>query len=77
MTHFIRFPDETTGTAALDAAGLITEDGAFITASHDHALDVIANIPDLDGWHINYIGPLPDGWSDYIVTPEQPVRVFF
>lgn len=30
----------------------------------------------LDGWHVNYIGELPDGWEDYAVSPEQPVRVF-
>jgi hypothetical protein len=77
MTHYIRFPDEATGTAALDAAGLLNEDGEFITASHNHALDVIGEIPDIDGWHVNYIGDLPEAWADYIVTPEQPVRVFF
>ena len=42
---FFRFPDEATGIAALDAAGLVTtdEDGAqqFIAASHTHALDVL------------------------------------
>jgi hypothetical protein len=44
MTHFFRFPDEATGTAALDAAGLLTEDGDYITASHTHALDVVGTI---------------------------------
>ena len=88
-----RFPDEATGMAALEAAGLLNEDGELITASHTHSLDVIGIItrggewddegnvitpPEtLDGWHLNYQGELPDGWADYIVTPEQPVRVFF
>lgn len=93
MTHYLRFPDATTGTAALDAAGLLTEDGAPITASHTHALDVIGSItiggtydPEtgdvitpptlLPGWHCNYIGELPDGWEQYVVTPEAPVRVW-
>jgi hypothetical protein len=92
MTHFIRFPDAETGMDALDAAGLLTEDGAFITASHIHALDVIGTIFSggewslddevitrptvLDGWHINYVGELPEGWEEFVVTPEQPVRVF-
>ena len=44
MTHYLKFPDETTGLAALDAAGLLDtdEDGnqSPITASLDHALDV-------------------------------------
>ena len=93
MTHYLRFPDEKTGMAALATAGLLTEDGAPITASHDHALDVIGPIyaggeydPEtgdvitpptlLQGWHVNYIGELPEGWEQYLVTSEQPVRVF-
>ena len=77
MTHFIRFPDAETGMKALDDAGLLDGDLQFITASHNHALDVIGDIPDIDGWHVNYVGSLPEGWADSIVTPEQPVRVFF
>ena len=93
MTHYLRFPDEATGTAALDGASLLTEEGAPITASHSHALDVIGPIsiggtynPEtgdvitpptlLPGWHLNYIGELPDGWEQYVVTPEVPVRVW-
>jgi hypothetical protein len=89
---FFRFPDQATGMAALEAAGLLTEDGDPLTASHTHALDVIGTIsiggeyddegevitpPEvLDGWHLNYSGELPDGWEEYVVRPEQPVRVF-
>jgi hypothetical protein len=97
MTHYIRFPDESTGMAALDAAGLTTtnEDGdtVVLTASHTHALDVIGPIskggtydPDtgevitppvlLSGWHVNYVGELPEGWAEYAVSPEQPARVW-
>ena len=93
MTHYLRFPDEDTGMAALDAAGLVAEDGNVITASHTHAVDVIGIISTggeydfetgevitpptvLDGWHVNFAGELPEDWADYVVTPEQPVRVF-
>jgi len=97
MTHYLRFPDESTGMAALDAAGFTTtnDDGdtVVLTASHTHALDVIGPIytggtfdPDtgevitppvlLEGWHVNYIGELPEECDAYVVTPEQPVRVF-
>jgi hypothetical protein len=92
MTHFIRFPDEATGRDALEAVGLLTEDGQFITASHSHALDVIGVITrggewDLDGnvitppevlngWHLNYVGSLPEGWKEFVVEPENPVRVW-
>ena len=41
---FFRFPDEATGMAALEAAALLNEDGEFITASHEHSLDVIGVI---------------------------------
>jgi len=96
-TIYLRFPDESTGMAALAAAGLLyaDDDGTThpITASHTHALDVIGPIykggtydPDtgevltppvlLSGWHVNYIGELPDGWDAYVVSPEQPARVF-
>jgi hypothetical protein len=93
MTHYIRFPSQAIGVAALEAAGLFTEDGFPITASHTHALDVIGAIvrggewdPEtgevitpptvLDGWHVNYMGELPEGWAEYAVSPEQPVRVW-
>ena len=93
-TSYFRFPDEATGMAALESAGLLTEDGEFITASHSHCLDVIGVIqlggawdpetgeeltpPEvLPGWHVNYQGEVPDGWAQYAVTPENPVRRWF
>jgi len=97
MTHYIRFPDESTGMAALDAAGLLytDDDGVThpLTASHTHALDVIGPIykggtydPEtcevltppvlLNGWHVNYVGDLPDGWDAYLVEPKHPSRIF-
>ena len=67
---FFRFPDEATGMAALEAAGLIAtdEDGTKrpITASHTHALDVIGAISRGGEWDEegNVIVPpeLLDGW---------------
>ena len=89
---FFRFADAAVGMAALDDAGLLDEDQNPITASHNHALDVIGTISRggewdeegnviteptvLDGWHVNYVGELPAGWEQYVVTPEQPYRVF-
>jgi hypothetical protein len=91
MTNYLRFLDEATAKTVL--ADYLAEDDTWITASHSHALDVIGTITRggewddegnviaeptvLDGWHVNYVGNLPDGWDDYIVTPDQPVRVFF
>jgi hypothetical protein len=82
MTHYLRFPDQATGMAALAAADLLSEEGTPITGSHIHALDVVGSIAiedgatPLDGWHINYIGELPAAWAAYEVHPSQPVRVF-
>ena len=30
----------------------------------------------MEGWHVNYIGELPGDWSQYLVSPQQPYRVF-
>ena len=92
MTHFLRFPDESAWTAAAIEAGFITDDtlAAYthdraidvvgtITrgAEYDPETgDVIVAPEVLDGWHINFAGELPDGWEQYVVSPEQPVRVF-
>jgi hypothetical protein len=98
MTFFLRFPDESTGMGALDAAGFIgtlpDQDESFvIKASHTHALDVIGPIyiggiydvetdeviePPLllEGWHVNFVGELPESLTEYLVTPANPVRVF-
>jgi hypothetical protein len=96
-TTYLRFPDEATGIAALEAAGFTTTDEdsnvTILTASHTHAIDVVGAIsiggtydPDtgevltpptlLPGWHVNFIGELPEDWEQYVVTPQQPVRVF-
>ena len=84
ITYYLRFPDEATGMAALAAAGFTAtdEDGAtvVITASHSHALDVIGPLWIggilLEGWHVNFIGTLPDDWQQYVVMPKRPARVF-
>ena len=73
--NFLRFPDESTWTAAAIEAGFIVDD-ALAAYTHDRAIDVVGTITDLDGWHVNFAGTLPDGWDEYVVSPEQPVRVF-
>jgi hypothetical protein len=90
--YYLRFPDEATALAALATAELLADDGRPITASHSHALDAIGPLwvggrwdeegeqveapVLLEGWHLNYIGELPDGWEQYLVQPRQPKRVF-
>jgi hypothetical protein len=73
---FFRFPDAVAGMTALDDAGLLDDDLNPITASHTHALDVIGAIDGYSGWHVNYLGELPNNWMGYLVTPAEPIRVF-
>ena len=74
------------------AEGLLTEDDELITNSHTHAIDEIGVIYEggtydaegevitpptaLDGWHVNYQGELPEGWEEFAVFPQNPVRVW-
>jgi len=60
--------------------------------THSHAIDVVGTITvggewdedgtqtvaptTLEGFHINYLGDMPDGWEAFEVTPENPHRVF-
>ena len=76
------------GFAVMDEDGIVR----LITASHTHALDVVGRIsrggewdedgneithPEvLEGWHVNYRGEVPDGWLQYAVEPQNPIRVW-
>lgn len=90
--NFLRFTDEPAWTAAatevgfliddtltaythdyaIDVVGTITRGGEYDPKTGD----VIVAPEVLDGWHVNYAGEPPDGWDEYVVEPEQPVRVF-
>lgn len=84
-----RFPDRLTALAALDAAGLVqfvpaSHDHALdvigtITTGGEYDAetgDVITEPVTLDGWHVNYLGDVPEEWLQYAVAPENPVRVW-
>jgi len=57
---------------AIDVVGIITEGGEW-----DEDGNVVVPPTTLPGWHVNYQGSLPEGWEQYVVTPETPARVFF
>ena len=59
-------------THALDVIGSIYAGGSYDPETGD----VIEPAVLLEGWHINYLGPLPDGWEQYVVHPKRPERVF-
>ena len=59
-------------TFAIDEVGTITKGGEYDPETGE----VLVPPTLLDGWHCNLAGDLPDGWEQYVVQPEQPVRVF-
>ena len=75
MTQFLRFPDESTWLTAAADAGFIS-DGALVAYTHDRAIDVVGEIADMAGFHVNFAGVLPEGWGEFVVTPDNPYRVF-
>ena len=76
---FFSEPDEDGNTTllaytndhAIDVIGVITRGGEW-----DDEGNVITPPEVLDGWHLNYVGNLPDGWEEFLVEPTNPYRVF-
>mgnify|MGYP003133065136 CR=1 FL=1 len=61
-----------TADHAIDVIGtLYNDDGVY----DEEGEEVTAPTP-MEGWHVNYLGDLPDGWGAYEVTPEQPKQIF-
>ena len=50
---------------------LYNDDGVY-----DEEGDEVSAPTAMTGFHVNYLGDLPEGWGAYEVTPEQPKRVF-
>ena len=59
-------------THAIDEIGTIYEGGEYDPETGE----VIVAPTVLDGWHVNFQGVLPDGWDEFLVTPNDPYRVF-
>lgn len=61
-----------TADRAIDVIGtLYNDDGVY----DEEGEEVTAPTP-MAGWHVNYLGDLPDGWGAYEVTPESPQRMW-
>lgn len=59
-------------THALDCVGHIYRGGTYDPDTGE----VITPPTLLSGWHVNYVGDLPDGWDAYLVEPKHPSRIF-
>ena len=56
---------------AIDVVGPITRGGEY-----DENGKVLVKPKTLKGFHVNFIGELPEGWDEYLVEPAEPARVF-
>ncbi len=60
-----------TANHAIDVVGTITEGGEWDEEGNELVAPTV-----LTGWHVNYLGDLPEGWESYEVKPSSPHRVF-
>ena len=63
-----------TADHAIDVIGtLYNDDGVY---DEEKEGEVVTAPTAMAGFHVNYLGDLPEGWDAFEVTPEQPKRVF-
>lgn len=81
-TRFFKFPDMATAFALSQANGMTytDENGEpwLIRFCHEWSIDVIGEIPEIPGWHINVRtgSEIPADFLQYEVFPATPVRDF-
>lgn len=57
---------------AIDVVGTITRGGEY----NPETGAVIVAPTVLAGFHVNYVGVLPETWAEFLVEPAAPYRVF-
>ena len=58
---------------AMDIVGILYNNDAIIDPETG---EITSPATPMEGWHINYIGTLPEGWDQYLVAPLHSRRVF-
>lgn len=58
---------------SLDPVGILYNDDAIVDFETG---EIIFPDTPMEGWHVNFIGTLPDGWGEYLVAPRNPRRKF-
>ena len=56
---------------AIDVIGTIIEGGEWDEDGNEVTPPTV-----LPGYHVNYQGDLPAGWDQYVVEPQNPIRVW-
>ena len=78
----LRFPSEQKATSLMLEAGILIaapqDDGTEVLVANEGCLvDVIGEIPNASGWHVNFRGNLPTLLSDYkIEVSGTPYRIW-
>jgi hypothetical protein len=58
---------------AMDIVGILYNDDAI---ADPETGEIITPVSPVEGWHVNFIGTLPEGWEQYLVVPRNPRRKF-
>jgi hypothetical protein len=58
---------------AMDIVGILYNNDAVVDPE---TFEIITPATPMEGWHVNFIGTLPDGWDRLLVAPRNPCRMF-
>jgi hypothetical protein len=58
---------------AMDIVGILFNNDAIVNPETG---EIASPATPMEGWHVNFIGTLPDGWGQYLVAPQNPRRKF-
>lgn len=58
---------------SLDPVGVLCNNDAVVDPGTN---EIISPATPIEGWHVNYIGTLPEGWEAFAVKPRAPRRKF-
>ena len=58
---------------AIDVVGTIYNDDIVID---EETGEITSPATTMAGYHVNFVGVLPDGWDEFLVSPVAPYRIF-
>ena len=63
-------------THALDVVGTIYKPTGVMLPSSEPGMPDFPEMAPIQGFHVNFIGALPDSAIPYVVIPTNPARIF-